>query len=404
MSNNNRFAGRLANVITSATLMVASILPAFMLSGSAHAAQITSRSITMSKGAASATSTTYTVSFANATAGTVQGIVVDFCTTALVGTSCTAPTGLSLTAVTPQTVDTVSFTQTISSNKLTMTNGTGSTAGAGEAYSFTVTATNPSTVGTFYARILTYAVSATASAYTSTSPGAYIDYGSVALSTTNDITVTGVVTETLTFCVGATDSTPAASDTDIQTCAASGFSSAATVGLGVIGSTLTTTPNATANGGTNTNGAFLIKTNAVGGATVGYKANQNTSSGKLKIAGATCSGTSTTDACFNSAGTTAATLSGEGFGMAISSLIYPDSKTNSGTANLVRDTEYDYTSSNTFAWDDTGTYDEVASSTGSSTKVLDYELGVLTFAAIASPTTPSGLYTVSANFVVTGTF
>ena len=404
MHNKQGFVKRITNALTASALVATSVLPAVLLTSTAKAAQLTSRSIVMSKGAASATSTTYTVQFSNATAGTVQGIVVDFCTTAEVGSACTAPTGLSLTAVTPQTIDTVSFTQTISSNKLTMNNNTGSSAAAAEVYSFTVTATNPSTVGTFFARILTYAVSATATAYTSASPGAYIDYGSVAMSTTNDITVTGIVTETLTFCVGATDSTPAASDSDIQTCAASGFSSAKTVGLGVIDTVVSSTPVSVANGGTNTNGAFLVKTNAVGGATIGYKANQNTSSGKLKIAGATCSGTSTADACFNSAGTTATTLTGEGFGMAVSSIIIPDSKTGSGTTNLVRDTQYSYSGSNTFAWDDTGTLDTIATSTGSATKVMDFELGVLTFSAIAGPTTPSGSYTVSANFVATGTF
>ena len=70
----------------------------------------------------------------------------------------------------------------------------------------------------------------------------------------------------------------------------------------------------------------------------------------------------------------------------------------------MRDTQYSYSGSNTFAWDDTGTLDTIATSTGSATKVMDFELGVLTFSAIAGPTTPSGSYTVSANFVATSTF
>lgn len=405
MITNKVFAQRVANIFALVTLLAASVLPAVLLNSTAKAAQITERSITLTNSLAGDTDNTATVSFKNATAGTVQGIVVHFCTSALVGTTCTAPTGLDTTGTTgTQSIDSTSFTVTPSTNKVTLTNATGSAAGAGEAYSFTLNLDNPTAVGTFYARILTYAVSATASAYTDTSPGAYIDNGSVALSTTNDITVTGTVTETLTFCVGATDSTPAAADSDIQDCSQSGFSTAKTVGLGIIDSVGVTTPRATADGGTNTNGAFLIKTNAVNGATVGYRANQNTSSGKLKIAGATCSGTSTTDACINSAGTTANTISGEEFGMAISEIIYPNSKTGSGTTGLVRDGEYDWTSSNTYAWDDTGTFDEIASSTGSTPKVLDYELGVLKFSAVSAPTTPSGAYTVSANFVATGTF
>lgn len=406
MITNKEFAQRVANIFALVTLLAASVLPAMLLNSTAKATQITERSITLTNSLAGDDDNTATVSFKNATAGTVQGIVVEFCTTALIGTSCTAPTGLDTAGTTAsQSIDATTFSVAVATNKVTLTNATGATASAGEAYSFTINLDNPNAVGTFYARILTYAVSATATAYTSTSPGAHIDDGSVALSTTNDITVTGTVTETLTFCVGATDSTPAAGDADIQDCSQSGFSSAKTVGLGIIDSAAVTTPRATADGGTNTNGAFLIKTNAVNGAVIGYRSNLNTSSGKLKIAGATCTdNVSTVDGCINSAGTTANTISGEEFGMAISEMIYPNSKTGSGTTGLVRDGEYDWTSSNTYAWDDTGTFDQIASSTGSTPKVLDYELGVLKFSAISAPTTPSGSYTVSANFVATGTF
>lgn len=405
MGQSETLSKKITSFMAIVGLLVSSLAPAVLLGSRASAAQLTQRSVTLGNSLAGDDDNTATVSFNNATAGTVQGIVVDFCTTALIGSSCTAPTGLDVAGTTtPQTVDSTSFTVAMATNKVTLTNATGASAAANETYSFTINLDNPNAVGTFYARILTYAVSANATNYTSGSPGTYVDEGSVALSTTNDITVTGIVTEVLTFCVGATDDSPAAGDADLQDCSQSGFSSAKTVGLGVIGSVAVVTPVATANGGTNTNGAFLIKTNAVNGATVGYRANQNSSSGKLKIAGASCSGTSTNDGCINSAGTTAATITGESFGMAISELIYPNSKTGDGTSNLVRDAEYDWTSSNTYAWDDTGTFDQIASSTGSATKVLDWELGVLKFSAISAPTTPSGLYTVSANFVATATF
>jgi hypothetical protein len=391
-------------------------MPSLLLTPKVSAAQLTEKSVTLTNSLAGDDDNTATVSFRVASAGYTDVFVIQFCTTALIGTTCTAPNGLNIDSPTPfstilinggsggeaemtvyPSVNTLELFKRYAQQTIDLS--------VGDTVSFTLDLDNPNAVGTFYARILTYEENDyPAGGYSDTSPGAYKDYGSVALSTTNDITVTGIVTEVLTFCVGATDNSPAAGDADLQDCSQSGFSSGKTVGLGVIGSTPAVTPVATTNGGTNTNGAFLIKTNAVNGATVGYRANQNSSSGKLKIAGASCSGTSTNDGCINSAGTTAATITGESFGMAISEMIYPNSKTGDGTSNLVRDGEYDWTNSNTYAWDDTGTFDQIASSTGSATKVLDYELGVLKFSAISAPTTPSGLYSVSANFVATATF
>lgn len=399
--NNNVFK-RVANTLAAISFAAASLAPSFLFNTHVKAAQLTSRKVDMSSSLPSATGVTYTVTFTNATAGTVQGIVVDFCTTALAGSACTTPTGLALTASNP-TIDTVTFTGAVVGGEYTLTNASGSAAAAAEVYSFTITATNPSTVGTFYARIFTFNSSTNATNYTSGTPGSYTDNGSVAMSTARDLTVTGIVTETLDFCVGADDGTPASGDAGIQNCTAAGFSSAATVGLGVIGTTAVTTPVATANGGTNTNGAFAIRTNAVNGATVSYKANLNNSSGRLKIAGVTCGlNTSTVDGCINSAGTTANTIAGEEFGMAISQMIYPSSQT-TATTNLVRDGEYDYTNSNEFAWDDSAS-DQIATSTGSATKVMDWEVGILKFSAVSAPTTPSGAYSVSANFVALATY
>jgi hypothetical protein len=63
--------------------------------------------------------------------------------------------------------------------------------------------TNPSTANhSFYARIYTYATNVAAS-YTVASPGSYIDYGGIALSTGNTITINTNVQEQLIFCVSA---------------------------------------------------------------------------------------------------------------------------------------------------------------------------------------------------------
>lgn len=404
MNTNIKFVKRFTNTLTAMALLASSILPAMLFGSTAQAAQLTSRSLTMtnSKVGAQSPSATYTLTFTHATSFTSKGYAVFFCTSALINTTCTAPTGLALTAAT-QNINSTSYTVGGSGNGWNFNNATGVAVTAGSTSSsivFTVTS-NPTTAGTYYARVTTYSSETVASGITSaTSLGAYTDNGSVAFAATNDLTVNGIVTETLDFCVGAAANGAGASTAAIQTCATAGFSSAATVGLGVIGSTLTKTPNGTSNGGTDTNGAFLIRTNAVNGATVGYKSNQNVSSGTLKITGATCSGSVKTDACINAAGTTQTALSSEGFGMTLTQRLSPDSKTGSGTSNLTFDAQYDNSPSDQFAWDASGSYDQIASSS----TVMDYELAIMTFGALVSPTTPSGAYTVSANFVATATY
>jgi hypothetical protein len=75
--------------------------------------------------------------------------------------------------------------------------------------------------------------------------------------------------------------------------------------------------------------------------------------------------------------------------------------------NLTCDTNYDGDGSCDgtvgavqYAWDDTGVFDTIASSS----TVLDDELITLKFAATAAATTPTGLYSTTANFVATATF
>jgi hypothetical protein len=117
----------------------------------------------------------------------------------------------------------------------------------------------------------------------------------------------------------------------------------------------------------------------------------------LKVAGATCSGTTTTDQCFNSAGTSETTIVAgtELYGMAAHSM----DTTNGTTTNITRDAAYDFGSTG-YAWDDSGSPDILATST----TVVDDEMLNLKFAATASATTPTGAYTVTATFIATATF
>jgi hypothetical protein len=145
----------------------------------------------------------------------------------------------------------------------------------------------------------------------------------------------------------------------------------------------------------------MIRTNAFGGATISYKAEQNNSSGKLKVLGAACSGTSSTDQCFNNAVTTDnfTNTAGERFGMSLNTVLRP---TGSTTTNLTRSATYSGNGTPTanFEWDDSGAAVQIASSS----TVMDYEMLVLNFAARAAATTPTGAYQVISTYIATATF
>jgi hypothetical protein len=74
------------------------------------------------------------------------------------------------------------------------------------------------------------------------------------------------------------------------------------------------------------------------------------------------------------------------------------------TANLSLTTDYDSTSTVGYAWQQDGSFVDVATSVGSTDKVIDDEAVVLKFAAVASLTTPTGVYTAQADFVAIPTY
>ena len=252
--------------------------------------------------------------------------------------------------------------------------------------------------------------------------------GAFAQSTSQTLTVTARVQERLDFCVGAT----AVDDATTSVGATCTNVTGTNVELGILDTGYTNvSPVPVANTvGDNENGVAMIRTNAVLGAVVDYKSLQETSSGKLKIVGSTCSGVLLTDQCFNSVGTTQDEIDAgvEEFGMAVGSTNCGSTTAYScvfatSTYNLVRDGSYDGvvagTDTNTlntddgqvtgtsvfaYAWDDTGTADRIASSTASTIKVIDDEALILKFAATPSATTPTGSYQVQADFIATATF
>ncbi len=223
----------LSSLIVSLCLLTSGLAPVLIYSGVADAyGQVQSRSITLSSAVTSNTSTIYTVSFNVATSGVVAGMAVDFCSNdPIIGDSCTAPTGFSTGAspgfsTTPSTPGQSGLTWAAASGnsnrtlELTTTGTVSGSVSSGSTISFAVnTFTNPSTLGTFYARIFTFSTSSAVATWAALNGGngsgttGFVDAGGIALSTAQTITVTAKVQEQLTFCFGATSSVPGSGGT-----------------------------------------------------------------------------------------------------------------------------------------------------------------------------------------------
>ncbi len=403
-------------LILAAILAAASIVPALLMKKVHAYGQPAERSINISTSQVSATGVVYTVSFKPTVTATIQGIVVDFCTSPLPGTVCTAPTGLNVDTVTlggALTGFSIDATATIA-NKAVLT-GAGTSLPGGTAVSFTLTgATNPSTNGSFYARIATYTSSGDATGYDSstenaTNPGPATDAGGVAMSTATQLTVNARVQEVLVFCVGTDDAGSASDCTDI---------SGNTVDLGVVQAGIVSmSPVATTSGGNNRSGLAMVRTNAVNGVAIDYFPSAVTGDtgsgnmGSLRVAGADCSASDglpatglKTDQCFNNAAATITAFApgDEGFGMQVRSTV---DTSNGTTTNLIVDAAYggNGTPAAGFAWSPSSTA-RIASSTGSTVKVVDDELLTLNFGAQAAVTTPTGQYGVTTTYIATASY
>ena len=173
-------------------LVLAAVVPAF-----ASAAQLTERSAALSSSSKGASGVSYQFTF-NADNTDAAALVVEFCSdTPLIGEACTAPTGMDVS-----TSGTVSDGGTLygtwTANKAIVAKAVTS----GEN-TFTISGVkNPTNAGTLYARVVSYDTTANAANYASASLGTgVVDEGSVALSITDTVGVSGAVLETMTFCV-----------------------------------------------------------------------------------------------------------------------------------------------------------------------------------------------------------
>lgn len=402
-------------------MIVASLLPALSMRSVAWAAPtITERELQSTTSEPSATTDLTWVFDTTADAGNADHIEIEFCDAPL-GTCATTNTP-TIAASPTATLGGPWTTTTVTST----TRGDGDGGGTGNQIVIDKTtvddaASKSELTISLAATDITNNASANKSYYTRmriySDTGTTLEWeGVFAQSTAAQLTINARVQERLDFCVGTTGIDDATTSVAADCTAVTGT----TVDIGIVDSSaVSVSPVVTGSGGNNVNGVAMIRTNAINGAVISYFAEQETSSGKLKVAGATCSGTSTTDQCFNSSGTTqnSAVAGTEEFGMTISgincgSVTAYTCTFSSDTYNLVRDTQYDGSgsgtyetgNSNTWAWDDTGTVDIIASSASSTVKVIDDEAMILKFAATSGVTTPTGQYTVTSTYIATATF
>lgn len=376
-----------ASGLFAAVLLLAAVSPSLLLNKAA-AAQATVRSITMSSSKPSDTGVTYTVTFTPATTVSNPDVILDFCdNTPLIGDTCTATAGTDVpnftsAAAATWTVSTIGTNRGLKlTGTHTFTNGTPTT--------ITITnVTNPSNTGAnggFYARLLTYA-SGTAGAATSVSPGSYTDYGGMALSTTDNISITAKVFETLTFCVyqGAS-------------CAA-GSAPSLTLGDSTTGAL------STSNAYVNVNARYTLATNASQGVSVVMR-------GKMlcTTTGSNCD-TTGSQYTINAMSSTPATSSvgSEQFGMCAdkngSSALTIATPYVDSANNCQGHTTGTYSGTSTFGFDNTNLISASGSTVLSSTGAVPSVTAGFSFLGNVAATTEAGVYTSNLNLVATGKF
>lgn len=336
------------------------------------------RSVQISNSSPSASGVSYLVTFTPLTSITNPDVVIDFCSNSpAIGGNCTATAGTDVPNFSSASAGSGWTLSTIGSNRgVKLTTSTVNFT-AGTSATITISGvTNPSGIGSFYARILTYKTG-TAGSNTSDSPGPWIDSGGAALSTAYTVSVTAVIEETLTFCV---------SGSPISSC---GTTTAPSFALGhSIG------------------GVTILDASAVDTRSIYTQTSTNAQQGVVvrlrNLSSSTCGGLSAnggTSCPIPAAGATAATLTAgtAALGLCVAA----------GSANTTASAPYNTASCTQYGLDDTsGTSVLTASGSPlfSSTGALNAENDTLTWAATAGTVTPAGNYTAVYSLVATGTY
>jgi hypothetical protein len=414
-----------------AVLTAAGLAP-LAVTGTADAAQLTTRSVTISTSEASATGVEYAFAFTVPAQTPVQGIIFEFCEDPL-GT-CVLPAGMSVN----RSVAGVSPTQTFT--ELTaFTEYGGADLGdcddsdggaASTQYCVSRTDTDPEdddgkaitltgivnpsipsgNNATVYIRVLLYSDASFAT---------QVHEGAVAASVNEQLTVNGRVQERLLFCVAALDDGGAGDGGMPADMAACSAESETVVDLGIIdNSSIARSPvanNPPSSQGNDRYGIAMVNTNASNGVSITYFAEPDgTGTQQLRsfrVPGATCDvlADDEFDQCFTPAEYTDAMTAGtESFGLNVPCIV-----ADGATQNIVVDTAYENDGTTTYSadcenteadyfynWNTSSTADVIATSPSA----VDDEMLKLGFAATAAATTPTGLYTVTSTYIATPTF
>lgn len=437
-SINLRAVKRIAYVMLAA-LLVAAGLP-FLQPDRISAAQMANRSIqisdsapsggTITSGVGSGEGVTYRVSFD--AVNEAGSIVIDFCSgndTPILGDACTGPTGMDasaavLAAVTGN-VGTGDWAVTATASQIRLSTPTGAdniNANSTEVFDLSGI-TNPSTTGTFFARIYTFP---------DDSYGGYVDatdvnldpnsdFGGIALSTAAVITITARVQESLTFCVTSADPTTWTSGgpSAANSCSATEVANnppAVTIGHTVGGTTLVLDSGVVDKGDTPI--YSQLSTNATHGAIINLRSNW-ACGGLSADGGATCAIPPVGDTA------TVMTPGTAAFGLFVSDS-YPNAATPGATGTIspsgiyndgVNEDENDMAAlafgldnstalaqvsgQSAYSGSVSGTFGSMIASTSAPTYRIQNRY---IFGATAALTTPAGIYTANMTMTATGTF
>lgn len=365
------FNRRAGSLFGAATLVFATLIPAL-----ASAATVTDRSVTLSSSVKAAAGVTYEVKF-KAQDNSTGAFVLEFCTNPTIGTSCTAPSGVSTSGVGTSGSDTVSAVNINKAVKVVLA----SSANAGDSVDVVLTGIhNPTDSGVFYARIVTYQDGTSNYNYTdATTLGAHLGEGSVALSMTDGFGVSGAVPETMTFCA----SNAAITQAD---CSDATTPSISLGTAGILDTSLSTGIVYT-----------QISTNAAKGAVVNLRSDA-TGCGGLVRQGATTNAAGCGIAPLTSAGSIG--TGAAKFGVKLANL-------SATTGTIAVSGSYDTTNyyMNYVSGDAsgvTGPYGDPVYNT--SNAPVDLGKANLTFGANISNVTPAGTYKANFSLIATGTF
>jgi len=384
-------------------MVAPAVVPAF-----ASAAQITSRSISLSTSAKDATDVSYEVKFTAAQAG-ANAFVLDFCNDSPIpGQTCTAPTGFDASGATvgsgaASVANTGNSTLTVTLSAATTAGGTVDVVLNGIKNPTVVTT---SSIG-FYARIVTYDTAEDAANYSDSDNGdGALDDGGVAMAITYGIGVSAAVRESLLFCVSHTEPDTGCSGTVDDPSVELGESSGAGVPKALSTSVVS-----------NATDYAQISTNASHGAVV-YLKNSNKCGG-LERLGEDNYGTDSAVCDIAPAdGNTFTQAAGGGsayFGMLLGTAASAPSAANpTGTISTnaaYTGSSYNMVKSGSAATDDSGDslIQDVTSTYGgyifgtSQAPISDQDIP-LTFGASASNVTPAGLYSATLSLIAVGTF